>query len=208
MNFADSMNFTETLLSKKMQEAEPALDIFGSDQKVVQIAFQDFMNYVKFNWKLEKSSNCVVIGKIEHLYKADPVEFESFLNVWVGLWFRKWRSRVRLLLGKQSQGHLGKVSETLSKAEPLWGKLSCRREMVELLVSALIRNAEICGTSIVAEHLLKIELGKQENQNITGREQVFAVLTNALCKAREMAQGVGPMLFVKVDNNYFGAAKN
>jgi len=72
----------------------------------------------------------------------------------------------------------------------------------------LIKNAEICGTSIVAEHLLKMELGKQENQDITDTKQVFAVLTNALCKARELAQGVGPLLFVKVDNNYFGAAKN
>ena len=42
------MNFIETTLSKKIKEAEPTLDLQGADRKVLQVAIQDFTNYLKF----------------------------------------------------------------------------------------------------------------------------------------------------------------
>ena len=203
------MNSVEIALSKKMQEAEPALDIFGADRKVLQVAFQDFSNYFKFDWKVgEGTFDCDVAEKMAQVYEKDPAEFESFLTVWTGLWLKKWKSRVKLLFGGQTQKSVSKVTETLSSAEPLWSKLDCKQELVEIVLSALIKNAEICGTQMVAEYLLKMELGKKEVQDLSGKEQVLAVLNGALRKGREMALGVGPLLFVKVDNRYYQSVKN
>jgi hypothetical protein len=203
------MNSVEIALSKKLHEAEPALDIFGADRKVLQVAFQDFSNYFKFDWKVgEGTIDCDVAEKMEQVYEKEPAEFESFLTVWTGLWLKKWKSRVKLLFGGQTQKSMSKVAETLSSAEPLWIKLDCKQELVEIVLSALIKNAEICGTQIVAEYLLKMELGKKDVQGLSGKEQVLAVLNGALRKGREMALGVGPLMSVKVDNRYYQTVKN
>jgi len=71
-------------------------------------------------------------------------------------------------------------------------------------VSTLIRNAEICGTEILAEHLLKTELGKRNSQDgINNNGQVLAVLNDAMRKAREMAHTTGPLIFVRIDKGYY-----
>ena len=203
------MNSVEIALSKKLQEAEPALDIFGADRKVLQVAFQDFSNYFKFDWKVgEGAIGCDVAERMEQVYEKEPAEFESFLTVWTGLWLKEWKSRVKLLFGGQTQKSVSKVTETLSSAEPLWSKLDCKQELVEIVVSALIKNGAICGTQMVAEYLLKMELGKKDVQGLSGKEQVLAVLNGALRKGREMALGVGPLMFVKVDNRYYQTVKN
>jgi hypothetical protein len=199
------MNSIETMLSKKIKEEEPTLDIFGADRKVLQVALQDFANYLKFSCSLENKEINIIdyADKIEKLDKEDAVEIESFLTVWTGLWLKKWKNRVNLLIGKQNQGGSVKALETLAKGEALWTKLECKEEMVEMVTSALIKNAEICGTRIIAENLLKTELGKKIDQDINNKEQVLAILNNALRQAREIAQKTGPLISIKVDKSYY-----
>ena len=69
----DDMNFIETMLSKKIKEAEPTLDILGADRKVLQVAIQDFTNYLNFNSNLaDKETNTLdQAKKIEQLCKED-----------------------------------------------------------------------------------------------------------------------------------------
>jgi hypothetical protein len=70
-----------------------------------------------------------------------------------------------------------------------------------------VKNGEICGTEILAENLLKMELSEKSVQKIADeKERVFAVLNNTLRKAREMAQSRGPLIFVKVDKGYYNTA--
>jgi hypothetical protein len=79
---------------------------------------------------------------------------------------------------------------------------------MEIVESTLIKNGEICGTEILSENLLKMELGDKNIQNLNDREQVITVVNNALRKARDMAQSRGPLIFVKVDKAYYGATIN
>jgi hypothetical protein len=79
---------------------------------------------------------------------------------------------------------------------------------MEVVEATLIKNGEICGTEILAENLLKMELGDKNNQTLGDKEQVVMVLNNALRKARDMAQSRGPLIFVKVDKAYYGTAIN
>ncbi len=46
------MNFIEILLSEKLKDKNPMLDVLGSDRKVLQIACQDLTNYLKVHWDL------------------------------------------------------------------------------------------------------------------------------------------------------------
>jgi len=198
------MNSLKAILARKLTESDPTIDVHGSDRKILQIACQDFTNYLKFTWNLSGKETGIdnIIEKTEQ-FVEEPGELESFLVVWTGLWLKKWKNRVKLVLGNQSQNNSNQINKILSTAEPLWKELECRQELVEILTSALIRNGEICGTEILAERLLKVELGKKSNQHINKKEQIFAVLNDAIRKAREMTQITGPLIFIRIEKGYF-----
>jgi lipopolysaccharide biosynthesis glycosyltransferase len=200
-----SMNFVEIMLGEKLKDIDPALDITGSDRKLLQVACQDFTNYLKFHWNLigKEASQCELVEKLEKLYREDTAELEAFLTVWTGIWFKKWKERVKLLIGNQNANKWNKMSKTLADAEPLWRKIERKQELQEVVVATLIKNGEVCGTEILAENLLKIELGEKNLQNVSDQERLFTTLNNALRKAREMAQSKGPLIFVKVDKGYY-----
>ncbi len=201
------MNFVEILVGEKLKDADPALDILGSDRKVLQVACQDFTNYLKYHWELigKEASQCELVEKLEKLFKENAAELEEFLTIWIGIWLKKWKERVKLLIGDQNANKWSKVSKTLSTAEPLWKKLEHKQEIEEVVVATLIKNGEICGTEILAENLLKMELGEKRVQLLSDKERVFTIVNIALRKAREMAQSKGPLIFVKIDKGYYGA---
>jgi len=202
------MNFLEILISEKLKDADSALDITGSDRKVLQVACQDFTNYLKFHWGLigKEASQCELVEKLESLFKEDPSELEEFLTVWLGMWFKKWKERVKLLIGDQNANKWNKVSKTLCNAEPLWRKIDHKQEILEVVVATLIKNGEICGTEILSENLLKMELGEKRVQLLSDKEQICTILNNALRKGRDMAQSRGPLIFVKIDKGYYGTS--
>jgi len=199
------LNFVELMIGEKLKEADPALDIMGSDRKVLQVACQDFSNYLKFQWNLmgKEASQCELVERLEKLLKEDSSELDSFLTVWIGIWFKKWKERVKLLIGDQNASRWNKISKTLSNAEPIWKKFEHKQELQEIIVSTLVKNGEICGTEILSENLLKMELGEKRIENLDDKEKVFTVVNDVLRKAREMAQSKGPLIFVKVDKGYY-----
>ena len=202
-----SMNFVELMIGEKLKEADPALDIMGSDRKVLQVACQDFTNFLKFHWNLmgQEASQCELVEKLEKILKEDTEELDAFLTVWIGIWFKKWKERVKLLIGDQNATRWNKISKTLTNAEPLWKRIEHKQELQEIVIATLVKNGEICGTEILSENLLKMELGENSVQNLSEKEQVFTVVNEALRKAREMAQSKGPLIFVKIDKGYYSA---
>jgi hypothetical protein len=75
--------------------------------------------------------------------------------------------------------------------------------MQELITFTLIKNGEICGTSILAENLLKMELGEKDRKYLNEREQIISVINNTLRKAREITRSKGPLIYVKIDKGYY-----
>jgi hypothetical protein len=201
------MNFVEIMLGEKLKDADSALDIMGSDRKVLQVACQDFTNYLKFHWGLigKEASQCELVDKLEHFFKENPLELDEFLTIWAGIWFKKWKERVKLLIGDQNANKWNKISKNISNAEPLWRKIEHKQELQEVVIATLIKNGEICGTEILSENLLKMELAEKRNQYLNDKERTFITVNNTIRKAREMAQSKGPLIFVKVDKGYYNA---
>lgn len=199
------MNFIEILLSEKLKSKNPMLDIFGSDRKVFQIACQDLTNYLKVHWDLvgKEANECELVDKLEEFHSENPGELEEFINLWTGIWLKKWKERVKLLIGKDKARRWNNVTKILNKAQPLWKKLADPTEMQEIVTSTLVKNGEICGTSILAENLLKMEIGQNKKKYTNEKEQVMSVVNNSLRKARELARSKGPLIFVKVDKGYY-----
>ncbi|MDH5746079.1 MAG: hypothetical protein OEZ21_03870 [Candidatus Bathyarchaeota archaeon] len=199
------MNLIEILLSEKLKNKNPMLDVFGSDHKVLQIACRDLTDYLKVHWNLvgKEANECDLVDKLERFFNENPRELEEFIDLWTGMWLKKWKQRVKLLIGNQESRRWDKVTRTLKNAEPLWRRLKNRREMQEVVVSTLIKNGEICGTSILAENLLKTELGKNKKSYVNKEERVLNVVNNTLRKARDLARSRGPLIFVKIDKGYY-----
>ncbi len=199
------MNFVEILLSEKLREKNPMLELPGSDRKVLQIACKDLTNYLKVNWNLvgKEANECDVAEKLEKMFRESKNELEEFLDIWTGIWLRKWKERVKLLIGNDSSKRWNHVSKILEKAEPIWKNLSNRQEIEDVVVFTLIKNGEICGTSILAENLLKMELGDDKKKYMKDEEQMLNVINNSLRRARELTQSRGPLIFVKVDKGYY-----
>jgi hypothetical protein len=199
------MNFIEILLSEKLKDKNPMLDVLGSDRKVLQIACQDLTNYLKVHWNLvgKEANECEIVERLEKFFNENPSELAEFLGVWTGIWLAKWKERVKLLIGNENSKRWNHVTKILSNGEEAWKSLSNRHEIEDVIVSTLVKNAEICGTSILAENLVKMELGEEKKDYESDEERIVNVVNDTLRKARELAQSKGPLIFVKVDKGYY-----
>jgi hypothetical protein len=199
------MNFVEILLSDKLKDKNPMLDVLGSDRKVLQIACQDLTNYLKVHWDLvgKEANECDVVERLEKLFNEEPSELDEFLAMWTGIWLDKWKERVKLLIGNENSKRWNHVARVLSNGEAAWRRLSNRQEIEDVIISTLVKNAEICGTSILAENLIKMELGEESKDYESDEEQIVNVVNDTLRKARELTQSKGPLIFVKVDKGYY-----
>ncbi len=202
------MKNLEKMLAEKLSQSDVHFDASGADAKVQKIAHQDLINYLKHHWNMvgKEESDSRLANKIEATLREEPAEFEAFLSFWTGLWQRKWTQRVKLLIGNQTQ--YNKYSNECSQPSDIdsrWKKLNGRSEVVELVVSTLVKNGELCATEILAENILKTELSKKVDF-VNSKEQVMELLDAALHKARDLAKTVSPMIFVKVDRGYYRAA--
>jgi hypothetical protein len=199
------MNFIELLLSEKLKDKNPMLDVLGSDRKVLQIACQDLTSFLKVHWELvgREANDCEVVERLEKFFNEDRSELEAFLDVWTGIWFKKWKERVKLLIGNENSKRWNHATKLLNNADPIWKSLANRKEMEEAVAATLVKNGEICGTSILAENLLKMELGEKKKENAGEGEQLLYVVNNVLRKARELAHSSGPLIFVKIDKGYY-----
>lgn len=202
------MNFLEIMLGEKLKDEDSALEIRGSDRKVLQVACQDFTNFLKYHWNLigREASQCDLVEKLEKLYKENPEELDEFLSVWVGVWLKKWKQRVKLLIGTQNLCKWNKASKNIRDADPFWKKIDRKKEMQEIVISTLIKNGEICGTEILSENLLKMALGEKRVQSLEEKQRLFEAVNITLRKARDMAQSKGPLIFVKIDKAYYGTS--
>jgi hypothetical protein len=204
------MNFIEIALSNKIKEVEPTLDVLGADRKVLQVAVQDFMNYLNFYRNLENKETNIPyqIKQMEQLQKEETAEFDSSLAVWSSIWLKKWKERVNLSIGKQNPKATIKAPESDCKSESLWTKLECKEEIIIIVASALIKNAEICGTQIIAENIVKTETCKCSSEDINSKEQVLKILSNSLRRVRETTQKTGPLIAIQVDKRYYCEVTN
>ena len=198
------MSFIEQLISEKIKKISPTIQAQGSDRKVLQLAYKDFANYMKFSSKSTYSSNFE--EKLETISKNDLPELDSFLTIWTGLWINKWQQRVKLFIGNNAKKELNDLQQTYSQAEPMWKNLDCKDELVDMVKSMLINNGEICGSEMLAEYALKIELTKNK-LDLKDKQQAITFVNNITHRVHAIAKTTGPLMFVEVTKSYYSSAQ-
>jgi len=69
------------------------------------------------------------------------------------------------------------MAKSITNAEPLWNKIERKQELQEVVIATLIKNGEICGTEILAENLLKLELGERALETSMIKKECLSPLT-------------------------------
>lgn len=206
---AYKMSFIELLLLESLKKKSPLLDLEGTDKKVLQVAYEDFINYLKTVWNLSWNNQAYeyeIAEKLRKFYVENPGELIEFMDVWAGLWLKKWNERVKLLIGEDDRKKWKKTNKTLTIGEPLWFQLRNKEEIKEYVIKTLVRNGEICGTSILAENLIKMELGssfEKIKRKLNSIENQVYLLNNTLKRARELSKSKGPLIFMRIDKRFF-----
>jgi len=199
------MNDIETMLSKKIKEIAPTLEINGADHKVFQTACQDLKNYLRYIQWSGMDTITGILSKFDKspvAHRKEKAEFECFLSYWTHIWLEKWNKRINLLIGNNVKT-VSKSSDKLVKVNTLWTSLECREEMIWDIVVTLIKHSEICGTQIIAESILKNTIAEKDEKDIKDVEQLLSIFTSALTKARRLSQTVGPLISIKIDKEYY-----
>jgi hypothetical protein len=194
----------EALIADKIRKMDSTLDLQGSDRKLFKLACQDFANYIKHSGK--SADKFHFEEKRENFQKKKLPELEAFLTIWTAAWMRKWQERVKLFVGNQSKGDFNDCQKSLEKAQPAWETLDCKEELLDIVQSALIKNGEVCGTQILAEHAVKMELAKDDLEFDNGKTVEF--LNNVMRRARLIAQTSGPLMFIEISKAYYASVVN
>ncbi len=194
------MNLVKLLLSESLRNRNPQFDLQRSDKRLLRIASQDFTNYLMFHWKLtdQEIAQLEFTERIRRYVHEEPEELKEFMNIWCGIWMKKWNERVELVTEPEESQRLKKNLKRLDQAERVWRQHGNRSKIEDILVKALIRNGEVCGTSILAEHLIKTELASRiERKNYTNSlEDLLDITCNVLRRARHLSQTKGKTIFI------------
>jgi len=188
------------LMIEKLSEKLPGIDLETTDHKMLMIAQQDFINYLKVFWGFVGDEDCEVetTEKLETLMSENFEEFKSSLEAWAGMWVGKWKKRTKLLINEKQ--NMPPIPEYVEGA---WRNLPNRHHIVELAVEALVKNGEICGTMILAEGLVKKELAKSKELAIKTRKDELDFAMRVVAEAKTLSYMIGPLIFIKVDKAYY-----
>jgi hypothetical protein len=75
---------------------------------------------------------------------------------------------------------------------------------IDIVQGILINNDEICGSELLAEHTLKLEL-VNSSLDLSDKAQALTFLGNVMHWTNEIAKNRGPLLFVEINKSYYAA---
>ena len=197
------MNFLLLLLSESLRKRAPQLDLGGADRKILHIAIEDLNNYLKVHWRLigSKTAQSELKEKVDKYFRERIEELEELVDFWAGMWMKKWNERVKLVIGDEEHRHLKNIHDFSGESKSKWRRMRSWQEIEEMAIEALIRNGEVCGTSVMAERLLSSEFG--QHGQTTDRDDLIVVVNNLFKRARQLSKSGGPLMFIRIDKRFW-----
>jgi hypothetical protein len=195
------MDFLLLLLSESLRKRAPQLDLRSADRKILFIAIEDLRNYLKVHWRLigRKTAESELREKVNKIFHERLEELEEFVDFWAGMWMRKWNERVKLVIGNKNHSHLKNIHKFSRESKSRWNRIGSWSGIEEIAIEALIRNGEICGTSALAESLLKPQIGQAPQK----KEDLLVVVNNLFRRTRQLSRNKGPLMFIRIDKSFW-----
>ena len=180
------MSIIEQLMSSKIQKIDPDPNAQAYGRKVIQLACKDFLNYMKATIAVSADENLEY--KLEQIASKKHSEFDSFLTVWTCMWTSKWKERVKLVINSK---HKNEQNETEKIQKPEFNLQNhFKEELIDAVICALVNNGEICGTNIIAEHIIEEEISKNKI-DFRNKTEAITFLENVLRCAHNITKTSG-----------------
>jgi len=174
------------IIMQTLKKLEPSLELNKADGKLLRLCLQDFRNYS--NWL----RNHPIEGEI------NTKETVEFVSAWVGLWWTKYKERVKLLFGKPPKDNLQLKGMEAMKKFTSKERIRILKELTE----TFIYNGEICCSNVLAHSLFTKKLGMiNEKQWIL--EDKVNFLIHLKREAKRMSRIRGYLVLFTVDARYY-----
>jgi len=193
VNF-ESKPWVKMIIADVLQKIEPSLELFGDDKMILNICEADFWDYV--TWMEKKT--CL---KVEEEYEVNEVriaqekdvkENVEFIEMFVKLWWKKYKERVKLSFDLPPQDLM------IAKGEGILKSLFTVEEKIEIieeLTHTFIRFGELCMPKKLAESIFIRTLGQITTNRMTTQDKLN-LMTNLQREAKRLAYSHGSLLFV------------
>jgi hypothetical protein len=185
-------------LARELEKEIPDLDLYGSERRLLDFAYQDLETCIKLKWKGTNSDD------IEEALNTEDrqEEIREFLKVWTKQWLEKWRERVTLCQ-KMPQFSLRHI-KTKRKAMKIFKRMKEGQELKKLVVQKLINEGEVCMADLIAENLIIEEIayrlnmsgGKMPNDKIT--LEPWHILQEVLPRVKRLTERKTPLIHLKL----------
>jgi hypothetical protein len=146
-------------LARELEKEIPDLDIYGSERKLLDFAYQDLETSLT-----EKLSTANYVDIDEALNdETCHEEIKAFLKVWTQQWLGKWRERVTFCqrMPQFSLEHL----KNKKKATKIFKRMENGQELKKMVVQRLINYGEVCMPELIAENLVIEEIAFRLKMN-------------------------------------------
>lgn len=175
------------------------------------IATQDFLNYIAVEKDIlyDSDSSLRVLSYISNLMEEKPLDLDKILSEWLEVWIIKWKQRVKLVMGEDSQD--AKAMKNLEdKVTPIMNKLGDEVQAFrKFTIGSLIASREVCFTNLMADMVVKEILFKiassqniAEAQDFVRTNPVF-ILNEIVKRVKELSRFKGNLIVVKINPAFF-----
>jgi hypothetical protein len=138
-------------LADILESEIPDVDIFGSERKLLDFAYQDLQICLTTR---DKDKKVDIDQIIKDQTRHDEVR--CFLKVWTPQWLEKWRERVTFCQ-KVPRFSMSQI-KFRKKATKHFKEMEQGDELKEMIVQKLIEKGEVCMPELIAENLIIEEL--------------------------------------------------
>jgi len=147
-------------LANELENEIPDVDIYGSERKLLDFAYQDLETCLTENAENKNFDLKAVLKD-----KTGHDEIKAFLKIWTKQWLGKWRERVTFCqkMPKFSLEHV----KAKQKATKRFKRMENGQELKKLIVQKLINNGEVCMAELIAENLIIEEMAARMRMNKT-----------------------------------------
>jgi hypothetical protein len=146
-------------LAVELEIEIPDLDIYGSERKLLDFAYQDLETCLiqKLN---KKTSNDLEEALKDQMRQE---EIKTFLKIWTNKWLKKWRERVTFCQ-KIPHFSLDQI-KAKKKAKKIFKCMKKGKELKKMVIQRLISKGEICMIDLIAENLIIEEIAFRVRMN-------------------------------------------
>jgi len=146
-----SKNLLMYWLADILESEIPDVDIFGSERKLLDFAYQDLETCLTTRYNDKKVDiDQIIKDQTRHQ------EVKCFLKVWVQQWLGKWRERVTFCQ-KMPRFSMQQI-KFRKKAAKHFKQMENGKELKQMIVQKLINKGEVCMPELIAENLIIEEL--------------------------------------------------